>query len=100
MTARALAVVTVLASVAHAGPGEDFVRREQALGQTQLGQLPPDDEHAFAGDGLFRPPIEWSTWVRAAYGIEYVAPTVRQQSTVAPRIERGEAGATAVGRLM
>jgi hypothetical protein len=22
----------------------------------------------FAGEGLYRPPIEWSTWIRAAYG--------------------------------
>jgi len=97
MTARALAVVVLLTGVAHAGPGEDFIRKEQALGQRQLGQLPPDDEHAFAGDGLFRPPIEWSTWVRAAYGIEYVAPAALERSTVSPRIVRGEAWDLAVG---
>jgi hypothetical protein len=34
-----------------------------------------EDDHLFAGDGLFRPPIEWSAWVRGSYG----AQTFRQQ---------------------
>jgi len=42
------------------------------------------DEHLFAGDGLYRPPLEWSTWIRAAYGAEHPAPV----SSASPYIAR------------
>lgn len=31
---------------------------------------PTGNDHLYAGDGLYRPPIEWSTWLRVAYGTE------------------------------
>jgi hypothetical protein len=52
------------------------------------GQLPADDERAFAGDGLFRPPIEWSSWLRLAYGASGQVPTTLARTAHPIRSER------------
>ena len=39
---------------------------------------------SFAGDGLYRPPIEWSTWVRGSFGGER-APEDVAARTIGPR---------------
>lgn len=61
-----------------------------------------DDDHLFAGDGLVRPPIEWSTWVRGSYGVETVRDQVAARTLGEPAVEtRGmwELGAGAEASL-
>jgi hypothetical protein len=42
------------------------------------------DSDQYAGEGLFRPPIEWSTWLRASYGRYREHPDVLSRSLVPP----------------
>jgi len=42
---------------------------------------------SFAGDGLYRPPIEWSTWVRGSYGFERAPADVAARTIGPPLIE-------------
>ncbi len=40
-----------------------------AVAAALTGTAQADDSELFAGEALFRPPVEWSTWIRGAYGV-------------------------------
>jgi hypothetical protein len=66
--------------------------RLPALAMLAIALAPPSayaddgvgDDHLFAGDGLYRPPLEWSTWIRAAYGAEHPGSPAYVARQVAP----------------
>ncbi len=49
-----------------------------------LGLAAPARADLSAGDGLYRPPIEWSSWIRAAIGGERTQDDVGARRTIGP----------------
>lgn len=87
-------------------PSSRVVREMRFVGTlvvTMLGVVPTanadDAEELFAGEGLYRPPIEWSTWIRGAYGIarDHAAAVPRSISPSPAAVTSARGGELAFG---